>query len=152
MGDVMKIGGNSSGVVKGFSANDDGAIYTTRKINIVKIFDEEQIRDTDNHRSSVLADLSGGVFVSLRVKNTLGVSCTLRFYRDRYDEPTVNSTYLYDANLNAVTFPVPDNSAEIIVTPDDLPFLPYLSYIHLGVKADTAPESGSISVWAVVKG
>lgn len=152
MGDVLKIGGNFNGTVKGFSANNDGAIFTTRDIKITKIFDEEELRSTDTNRSTVLADLSGGVFVSLRVLNRHDKPVTLRFYKERFETLYANSTYLKDANGNDITWEVPATSGERVITPDDIPVLPYLQYIGLSVKAAEAPTTGDISVWVIVKG
>jgi len=161
----MKIGGNNSGVVKGVSVNSDGAIFTTRKIAVTQIFNSQELRNQSYVRSNTTVDLSGGVFVSLRVLNTLkyvetvegstvttDIPVTLRLYTDGYDSNGTTSSYQYDVSDNGTTVTVPAAGHRVIVTPDDLPVLPYLNLISLGVKATATPNDGSVSVWAVVKG
>ena len=150
---LIKVAGNNNGFVKGFSANNDGAVYTTRKTVITKFFTNEQIRDDVNHRPDIVADVSESVFVSFRVQNSLNKSITMRLYNDMYETPTASSTYLKDAYGNSVTFTIPaDFAGTLVVTPDDLPLLPYLQFIHIGLKCDQAPTSGKVSVWLLAKG
>ena len=140
---MMRIAGRTSGgTAVPMLADSNGNIATTRtwKKEWVAITDSAlEIRDTDAHDLTAM-DVSGIPMYSLRILNRLGVPVTLTFKTD------VNTTNGYglcntDATAKAVTI-APTNSY-VVITPEDLPFLNYIKWLRISVRAQSVPESGT---------
>lgn len=156
MGDVMKIGGNNNGTVKGVAVESDGRQITTKtwamdKVTVIESGDISTSSQITNAGS--VPDISGYGLISLRVEYKMpGASVTIGFYSDLSDDTSV---YLYegtDASSPTISLPATDSKKVVILTPDDIPFLPYLNYLHVRVTpSDTPTSTGLVNIYAMCK-
>ena len=138
---MMRIAGRTSGgVAVPMKASTDGDISTTRtwKKSWQTIVSGLEIRDTNNHNLDAI-DVRDIPTFSLRIINRLGVPVTINFLTD---VNTSNGYALNNMDQTSKSITVSPGNGYVIVTPEDLPFLNYVQYVRLQVKASTAPESG----------
>lgn len=142
----MKVGGKSpNNTAVGMSVDANGMVNTHHiwEGGFITVLGQE-IRDADAHYSDVF-DVSQYPIVSLRVINSSDQSVTIGFYGDMSEGP-------YLSNMDGdVTIFVGNKNREQIITPDDLPCLPYLNKIKIRVKYDTAPTTGSLTIYIAYK-
>ena len=152
MADVMKIGGKTpSNTVKGVAVNADGKLDTVKtwEMPIIELFSEE-LSDTDEHLAQNL-DLSIYPLVSLRIRNRTGATVSVQPLIDLYNNTNGNS--LKFINGDAIVFQVPSDNQYYMITPDDFPWLNYIKYLRLRLKATSTPTGDTplLSVMAVVR-
>ena len=138
---MMRIAGRTSGgTAVPMKASDEGDISTTRKWSRSwqSIQAELEIRDTSNHTLPAV-DVRDIPTFSLRIVNRLGVPVTITFLTDAN---TTNGYALVNMDQTEKSITVSPGNPYVIVTPEDLPFLNYVQYVRLQVKASTAPASG----------
>lgn len=138
---MMRIAGRTStGVAVPMKASVDGDILTTRtwKKSWQTIVSDLEIRDTDSHNLDAV-DVRDIPTFSLRIINRLGVPVTITFLTD---VNTLNGYELYNMDQTSKSITVSPGFGYVIVTPEDLPFLNYVQYVRLQVKASAAPVSG----------
>lgn len=146
---MMRVAGRTSGgTAVPMLADNSGNIGTTRawKRKWVTIEENIEIRDTNGHNLTAL-DVRDISMVSLRILNRLGVPVTISFLTD---VNTANGYGLMDADSspkNSVT--ISPLNGYVILTPEDIPLLNYVQYIRISVKAQSVPESGQFSAYAV---
>ena len=97
-----------------------------------------EIRDTNSHGLDAV-DVRDIPTFSLRILNRLGVPVTISFLTD---VNTFNGYSLNNMDQTSKSITVSPGSGYVIVTPEDLPFLNYVQYVRLQVKASTVPASG----------
>lgn len=146
MGNIMKVGGKSpNNTAVGMSVDNNGMVNTHHvwEGGFITAMNLE-IRDTDAHVSE-LFDISEYSIVSLRVLNTCDQTVAIRFYGDKSE-----NAYLSTMD-GEITILVDGKNREQIITPDDLPCLPYLNKIKLRVSCETAPTSGGLAIYIAHK-
>lgn len=150
MGDVIKIGGNYNNTVKGVSVDSEGAMYVSHGADMIQLFNAFAITDTNVHKPDIAVDLRNTPVVSLRANNTCDKPIQIKFFSDLPNAP--NTATLKDATGAEVMITIPANmNGRAVITPDDIPVLPYLQYLNIGLKASTAPTTGSVSIWVCTK-
>lgn len=138
---MMRIAGRTSGgVAVPMKASTDGDISTTRtwKKSWQAIRTGLEIRDVDPHDLDAV-DVRDIPTFSLRILNRLGVPVTISFLTD---VNTTNGYALMNMDQTTKSITVSPGNDYVIVTPEDLPFLNYVQYVRLRVRASTAPASG----------
>lgn len=137
----MRIAGRTpNGTAVPMKASTDGDISTTRtwKKSWQSIVSNLEIRDTDSHNLDAV-DVRDIPTFSLRIINRLGVPVTITFLTDIN---TANGYSLRNMDQTSKSITVSPANGYVIITPEDLPFLNYVQYVRLQVKASTAPTSG----------
>lgn len=151
---MMRIAGRTSGgVAKPFLVDNNGNVGTTRtwEKTWVTIQENVEIRDASEHNLTAF-DSSGVPMLSLRILNRLkdsdnnGVPVTVRFLTD---VNTSNGYGLVDTDGASKSITIQPVYDYVIITPEDMPLLNYVSYIRLSVKAQSTPTSGVVSAYAV---
>lgn len=145
---MMRIAGRTSGgVAVPMKASADGDISTTRiwKRSWQSIATNLEIRDTNTHNLDAV-DVREITTFSLRFLNRLRVPVTIYFLTD---VNTSNGYFLNNMDQTSKSITVSPGNGYVIVTPEDLPFLNYIQYLRLQVKASTAPESGAFEAYMV---
>lgn len=151
---VMPIGGkyenDGSPIVTGVAVDESGSVISGRKWRnqVVQIL--EASNPTAGTLRSTSVDLSDVGAVSLRINNALNVPIELGIYADYYGEE--RNYYMRDADGNVITKTVGANKNCLIITPDDVPVLQWLEHLRLGVKINGDSITGTLSIWAVLKG
>ena len=145
---MMRVAGRTSGgVAVPMKASTDGDISTTRtwKKSWQAIVTGLEIRDTNGHVLDAV-DVRDIPTFSLRIVNRLGVPVTITFLTDI---STTNGYSLLNMDATDKAITVSPANAYVIVTPEDLPFLNYVQYLRLQVKASTTPASGEFGAYLV---
>lgn len=145
---MMRIAGRTpAGVAVPMKASADGDISTTRtwKKSWQQIVTALEIRDTNGHDLDAV-DVRDIPTFSLRIINRLGVPVTIMFLSD---VNTTNGYALHNMDQTSKSITVSPGNGYVIITPEDLPFLNYVQYVRLQVKASTAPASGIFEAYLV---
>lgn len=145
---MMRIAGRTSGgIAVPMKASADGDISTTRtwKKSWYSIVTNLEIRDTNDHKLDAV-DVRDTPTFSLRIINRLGVPVTIIFLTDIN---TTNGYALNNMDQTSKSITVSPGNGYVIVTPEDLPFLNYVQYVRLQVKASIAPSSGVFEAYLV---
>ena len=142
---VMPIAGKAEDRVTAVKVEEDGAVNTTKKwINkIVTVYDEELRTDVAITTS---VENEGGI--SLRITNSTDVPIEFIVY----DDAETGNKQMRDASFALIKFTVPASTNFVLITPDDVPALFWVSNLRLRVGANTIPTTGRVTVRAVVKG
>lgn len=149
---VMPIGGkydnSGSPIVTGVAVDADGGVIAGRKWKneIIKILDVSN--PTAGTLKCTAVDLSEAGAVSLRINNALNVPVELGFYVDYYG----NNYYMRDADGSLINKTIGANKNYLIITPDDIPILQWLAQLRIGARITGDSITGTLSIWAVVKG
>lgn len=146
MGNIMKVGGKSpNNTAVGMSVDNNGMVNTHHvwEGGFITAMNLE-IRDTNDHASE-LFDISEYSLISLRVISTCDQTVTIRFYGDKSENAYLSTTD------GEITILVDGKNREQIITPDDLPFLPYLNKIKLRANCEIAPTSGFLAIYIAYK-
>ena len=149
-------GKNSNNNATPIGATNDGKLKIAHlwESGLKTICNNQAIRDTSAHvfpsAGESWIDISEFAITSLRIKNDLNQPCTMRFYSD-YGPATDAGSWLADKNGTAFAVIIPTGSTMIMLTPDDFPPLNYLRGLRIRVNCDTAPTSGTLSVYAMCK-
>ena len=148
---MMRMAGRTpNGIAKPLAVNTDGMPIVNKKwaFKAQALASAMEIRDTTNHYiyEDNSIDISDYPISSLRIRNSMDASVEIRLL---YDGNKNQTNWLCDLNDEQNSIVVPagnNNSTWYLVTPDDLPFLNYIKYLKLAIKAETAPTTGSITV------
>lgn len=144
---VMKMGGKSdSNTVVGVSVSDDGRVRTekTWRNDVVLITD---VLPTAAVSALEGLDVSDAAAVSLRFRNTTGLSFSVGFYADHIS----NNYVLFASDGSQISYKIPASANNVIVTPDDMKELQWLKNIRLRIAFSEVPTSGEFKVYAVIK-
>lgn len=138
---MMRVAGRTEGgTAVPMKASTNGDISTTRTWQ--KTWETLQtsleIRDTSEHNLTAV-DVRGIPTYSIRILNRLGVPITLSFLTD---VNSLNGYSLANVDGTSKSITIAPTNNYVIITPEDLPFLNYIQYLRISVKASSAPSSG----------
>lgn len=146
---MMKVAGkNPSGNAAAFAVNANGNqlvehAWVTEEILAA---DSVEIRDTSVHTTSRY-DVGEYGLLSLRVYSSLDQPLNIQILKDTEAN---NTTYMYSSTGGALIISLPASDGKIrIVTPDDLPYLPYLHHLRFRLTCSTAPTTGFVKITIV---
>lgn len=132
----------------GFNLDNNGQLKTTKNFGttIETIMNGESIRDTSTHDATAL-NISEYAYTSIRFENSLDSVLTIYFRNDR---TTGSSSYLIRPDGSYMSISIPSKST-VIVTPNDLPELPYLNLLRPISVCSTTPTEGTLSIRVICK-
>lgn len=133
----------------GFNLDNKGQLKTTKdfSITIETIMNGESIRDTSAHDATTALNISEYAYTSMRIENSLDSVLTIYFRNDR---TTGSTSYLIRPDGSYMSISIP-SKATVIVTPNDLPELPYLNLLRPIVVCSTTPTEGTLSIRVICK-
>lgn len=150
MGKLIKFAAkNPSDVAVPIAANADGAIFVSRvwETKVVNIHNITSFSGTSYVPTEYVDSSEWGV-VSLRILNSTDKTITISPRTDTYTDGGHKFKLLSDT-ANQFKFDVP--AGYWVVTPDDFPFLNYMTLLNLYVLTNEAPTTGKIQVDVVLK-
>lgn len=151
MSNLLKVAGRTdNNTVRGVHVTEEGNVCTARAWGTdIHTIVTTELRDTSAVvTSDNVFDASPYGMISIRVANSHDTDVTLQLYQDT---SATSGRWLIDAAGNPISVVVPAGDRCMIITPEDIPALNYLRYIKFRIAANTAPTSGSITIWVAGK-